>query len=168
MTSRLTGALVAMAALLATGLSTGGRIYYLLFYTLLLLTLISLSSVLWLLFSVRIEMRGVKPRVERGEAMMTIFTVRHTSPLPVAALRLRLFGTLRNLLGPWHRPVGEVGACWGGYDAPNLPWLGLEALETGKREPNWYLDRMPDRDGWTESYLLLPMGIVGARVEWDA
>lgn len=84
------------------------------------------------------------------------------------ALRLRLFGTLRNLLGPWHRPVGEVGACWGGYDAPNLPWLGLEALETGKREPNWYLDRMPDRDGWTESYLLLPMGIVGARVEWDA
>ena len=63
MTSRLTGALVAMAALLATGLSTGGRIYYLLFYTLLLLTLLSLISVLWLLYSVRIEMRGVKPRV---------------------------------------------------------------------------------------------------------
>ena len=90
MTSRLTGVLIAMAALLATGLSTGGRIYYLLFYTLLLLTLISLISVLWMLFSVRIEMRGVKPRVERGEAMMTIFTVRHTSPLPVAALRIRL------------------------------------------------------------------------------
>ena len=90
MTSRLAGALVAMAALLATGLSTGGQIYYLLFYTLLLLTLLSLISVLWLLYSVRIEMRGVKPRVERGEAMMTIFTVRHTSPLPVAALRIRL------------------------------------------------------------------------------
>ena len=90
MTSRLTGVLIAMAALLATGLSTGGQIYYLLFYTLLLLTLLSLISVLWLLFSARIEMRGVKPRVERGEAMMTIFTVRHTSPLPVAALRIRL------------------------------------------------------------------------------
>ena len=90
MTSRLTGVLIAMAALLTTGLSTGGQIYYLLFYTLLLLTLLSLISVLWLLFSARIEMRGVKPRVERGEAMMTIFTVRHTSPLPVAALRLRL------------------------------------------------------------------------------
>ena len=90
MTSRLTGVLIAMAALLTTGLSTGGQIYYLLFYTLLLLTLLSLISVLWLLFSARIEMRGVKPRVERGEAMMTIFTVRHTSPLPVAALRIRL------------------------------------------------------------------------------
>ena len=48
MTSRLTGVLIAMAALLATGLSTGGQIYYLLFYTLLLLTLLSLISVLWL------------------------------------------------------------------------------------------------------------------------
>ena len=58
--------------------------------TILLLILLSLGSVLWLLFSVRIEMRGVKPRVERGEAMMTIFTVRHTSLLPASALRIRL------------------------------------------------------------------------------
>ena len=90
MTSRLTGALIAMAALLATGLSTGGRIYYLLFYTMLLLLLLSLASVLWVLFTARIEMRGVKPRVERGEALMTIFTVRHASLLPVSSLRIRL------------------------------------------------------------------------------
>ena len=90
MTSRLTGALIAMAALLATGLSTGGRIYYLLFYTMLLLLLLSLASVLWVLFTAQIEMRGVKPRVERGEALMTIFTVRHSSLLPVSSLRIRL------------------------------------------------------------------------------
>ena len=90
MTSRLVGALIAAAALLATGLSTGGQIYYLLCFTILLLILLSLGSVLWLLFSVRIEMRGVKPRVERGEAMMSIFTVRHTSLLPASALRIRL------------------------------------------------------------------------------
>ena len=90
MTSRLTGALIAMAALLATGLSTGGRIYYLLFYTMLLLLLLSLASVLWVLFTAQIEMRGVKPRVERGEALMTIFTVRHASLLPVSSLRIRL------------------------------------------------------------------------------
>lgn len=82
-------------------------------------------------------------------------------------LTIRLYGTLRNLLGPWHRPVGEVGACWGGYDAPNLPWLGLLALESGKRYPDWYQDRKPDKDGWTESYLSLPMGIVGASLQWD-
>ncbi|HIS03031.1 MAG TPA: DUF58 domain-containing protein [Candidatus Pullichristensenella avicola] len=90
MTSRLTGTLIAMAALLATGLSTGGKIYYLLFYTLLLLLVLSLGSVLWVLFTARIEMRGVKPRVERGEALMTIFTVRHASLLPVSSLRIRL------------------------------------------------------------------------------
>ena len=84
MTSRLTGALIAMAALLATGLSTGGRIYYLLFYTMLLLLLLSLASVLWVLFTARIEMRGVKPRVERGEALMTIFTVA-CAPFAIAA-----------------------------------------------------------------------------------
>ena len=48
MTSRLVGALIAAAALLATGLSTGGQIYYLLCFTILLLILLSLVSVLWL------------------------------------------------------------------------------------------------------------------------
>lgn len=81
-------------------------------------------------------------------------------------LTLRLYGTMRNLLGPWHRPAGEVGACWGGYAAPNLPWLGLASLESGKRYPDWMEDRRPDRDGWTESYLLLPMGVVGAAIHW--
>lgn len=90
MTSRLAGLLIAMAGLLVTGLSTGGQIYYLLFYSLLLIAALSLASVIWVLLSVRIEMRGVRPRVERGEALMTIFTVRHTSLLPVSALRIRL------------------------------------------------------------------------------
>ena len=89
MTSRLAAALIAFAALLVTGLSTGGRIYYLLAYTLALLVLLSLASVLWALATVRVQMRGVKPRVERGEAMMTVFTVRHASLLPVASLRIQ-------------------------------------------------------------------------------
>ena len=90
MTSRLTGALIALAALLAQGLSTVSRVYHLLFSPMLLLLLLSLASVLWVLFTARIEMRGVKPRVERGEALMTIFTVRHASLLPVSSLRIRL------------------------------------------------------------------------------
>ncbi len=75
-------------------------------------------------------------------------------------LKIRLFGTLRNLLGPWHRPVGEIGACWGGtYAKVSQPWQGVLAHETGNVYPDWYIDRKPDRDGWTESYIVLPLGI---------
>ncbi|MBQ3080433.1 MAG: hypothetical protein IJC48_10635 [Clostridia bacterium] len=75
-------------------------------------------------------------------------------------LSVRLYGTLRNLLGPWHRPVGEIGACWGGYETPDQPWLGCFAHENGKRYEDWLEDRIPDRPGWTESYLLVPFGII--------
>ena len=83
-------------------------------------------------------------------------------------LTIRLFSTLRNLLGPWHRPVGEVGACWGGYAAPNRPWEGSYAHETGQVCPDWDTDRKPDKLGWTESYLSLPLGIAGAALRWKA
>ena len=82
-------------------------------------------------------------------------------------LSIRLYGTLRNLLGPWHRPVGEIGACWGGYDVPDQPWLGSLAHENDQRYPDWHLDRTPDRPGWTESYLLVPFGVVKPTLEWD-
>jgi hypothetical protein len=83
----------------------------------------------------------------------------------VNLIELTLHGTLRNLLGPWHRPVGEIGACWGGYAYPNLPWLGV--VESGKVIENWYEDRMPDREGWTERYLVLPFGVVGAKLSFE-
>lgn len=90
MTIRLAGVAVTATVLFATGLSTGGRIYYLLFFSIVILTLLSLASVLWVLYSVQIDMKGVRPRVERGAALMTIFTVRHTSILPVSSIRIQL------------------------------------------------------------------------------
>lgn len=81
-------------------------------------------------------------------------------------LTIRLFGTIRNLLGPWHRPVGEIGACWSGYGAPNLPWEGRMALEDGQRYPDWYEDRTVDKPGWTESYLVLPFGVAEAAIRY--
>ena len=81
-------------------------------------------------------------------------------------LTIRLYSTLRNLLGPWHRPVGEVGACWGGYEAPNRPWEGSYAHENGQICPNWEINRKPDKLGWTESYLSLPLGIADAKLCW--
>ena len=79
MSARLIGVLAAMVALLAAGLATGTRIYYLLFFILLLMVAYSLASVLWTLFTARISMKGVRPRVERGEKLMTILTLEHLS-----------------------------------------------------------------------------------------
>ncbi len=79
-----------MVALLATGLATGTRIYYALFLLLALISAYALISVLWLLATVKVQMKGVRPHMMRGEKLMTILTVEHHSPLPAGALRLKL------------------------------------------------------------------------------
>ena len=78
MNGRLIGALAAMITLLAAGLSTGTRAYYLLFDLLLAMILLGLVSAVWTLWTVRIDMKGVRSRVTRGDTLMTVFTVRHT------------------------------------------------------------------------------------------
>ena len=90
MSMHLAAYLVFALAMLACGLSTGAQAYYLVALALFALLILSLISAAWALFTVRVEMKGVKPRVERGETLMTIFTVRHRSLLPVSAVRLRL------------------------------------------------------------------------------
>ena len=88
--ARRVGYALCMAALLAAGLSTGTRLYYLVFFMLLMMLVLGLASALWTLWSVRFEWKGVKARVTRGESLMTMFTVRHTSILPVSAIRVQL------------------------------------------------------------------------------
>ena len=90
MSARLIGVLAAMVALLAAGLATGTRVYYLLFFILMLMVVYGLASVLWTLFTARISMKGVRPRVERGEKLMTILTLEHRSLLPAGNLRVTL------------------------------------------------------------------------------
>ena len=90
MSARLIGVLAAMIALLAAGLATGTRVYYLLFFILLLMVVYGLISALWTLFTARISMKGVRPRVERGEKLMTILTLEHRSLLPAGDLRVTL------------------------------------------------------------------------------
>lgn len=69
-------------------------------------------------------------------------------------LELRIVCTLRNLLGPWHRPSGEIGNCWGSYQTPNKPWLGIAPDNV-----DWYEHREVDTPQWAEGYFLLPLGI---------
>ena len=90
MSIKLTAYIIISAALLVCGMSTGAQAYYLIAFTLLILLLISFVSALWALLTVKVEMKGLKPRVERGDTLMTIFTVRHMSLLPVSAIRLKL------------------------------------------------------------------------------
>ena len=90
MSARLIGVLAAMAALLAAGLSTGGRVYYVLFAVLGLMVIFALLSAIWTLLSVKCGMKGVKQRCVRGDKMMIILNVQHKSLLPPGSLRLGL------------------------------------------------------------------------------
>ena len=88
--TRRAGYALVMAAMLAAGLSTGTRLYYLIFYALLAMLLLGLASVVWTLATLRVELKGVKARVNRGEQIPGVFTVRHGCLLPVSAIRVRL------------------------------------------------------------------------------
>ena len=89
-TARKAGYALLMAAMLAAGLSTGTRLYYLIFYALLALLLLAAVSVVWTLVTLRVTLKGVGARVERGERIPAVFTVRHACPLPVSAIQVRL------------------------------------------------------------------------------
>ena len=90
MTARFFGCLIVAALLLVTGLSTGASVYYLLALLILALAAVSLLSVVWTLFTMRVELKGVKQRVDRGEALMTLLKVRQSSLLPAGSMRVIL------------------------------------------------------------------------------
>ena len=88
--ARRAGYALCMVALLAAGMTTGTRFYYLLFWMLVAMLALGLVSVLWTLWSLRLEMKGVRARVTRGDNLMTVFSVRHGSLLPVSAIRIQM------------------------------------------------------------------------------
>ena len=84
--ARRVGYALTLAAMLAAGLSTGTRLYYLIALILAAMALLGLVSALWTLLSLRFDMKGARTRVTRGDALMTVFTVRHGCLLPTAAI----------------------------------------------------------------------------------
>ena len=87
---RRAGYALVLAAMLAAGLSTGMRIYFVIAWALAAMPALGLLADAWTLWTLQFDMKGVKPRVTRGDAMMTVFTVRHASLLPVSAIRIEL------------------------------------------------------------------------------
>lgn len=94
----------------------------------------------------------------------------HTYPLELdisAAVRegknevvVSLTNTLRNLLGPWHRPQGEIGDIRSAYEEPDIAWMGVAA-----KGDDWYDHRVPDTKFWTDSYMLTPLGLRGLKLK---
>lgn len=81
-------------------------------------------------------------------------------------LVIELAGTLRNLLGPSHRPGGEYGECFGGYGFPNKNWTG-EIDNNGRSYPQWYKERTPDTPAWCESFMQVAFGVSDAVIEFE-
>ncbi len=88
--SRRVGFGLVMAATLVTGLSTGTRLYYLIALGLSMMLALGAVAVVWTLYTLKFDIKGVRTRVKRGERMMAVFTVRHGCLLPVASIRVHL------------------------------------------------------------------------------
>ncbi|MBE7047304.1 MAG: hypothetical protein E7396_07815 [Ruminococcaceae bacterium] len=76
-------------------------------------------------------------------------------------ITFKLINTLRNLLGPWHRPEGEIGAIRSHYGDPDSGWMGIAY----NNDTTWYDNRVPDTKFWTDSYMLTPLGLKDIRLE---
>ncbi len=77
---------------------------------------------------------------------------------------IKLTGTMRNLLGPSHRPCGDVGQLWAGYSNPNGAWLGHNPADPDRI---WYEDRASDTDKWSDSYFLAGFGINDVTITFE-
>lgn len=78
-------------------------------------------------------------------------------------VEIDVVSTLRNLLGPHHRPSGEPSQVW------REGWTGLSSprrrdtdLVAGK---DWYEHRNRDDVFWTDDYFFVPFGISDAAIE---
>lgn len=76
--------------LLAIALSTGGAIYYLLFWTLMMILLIALESALATLYTIRVSSSAQKDRAVRGETVAIRMNVRRRTVLPVGLIEVEV------------------------------------------------------------------------------
>jgi uncharacterized protein (DUF58 family) len=75
---------------LVVALSTGAQVYYYISFTLLMMHLVALASVLTALLTVRATIRCPRRSTERGKSFPVQATVRHMSLLPVRSIALKL------------------------------------------------------------------------------
>ncbi|MBR6602869.1 MAG: hypothetical protein IKK94_02505, partial [Clostridia bacterium] len=82
--------------------------------------------------------------------------LRHGSNL----IEIKLYSTLYNIIGPFHRPQGNVGDTFGGgYKNPDAAWLSLDTTAKG-----WQVKRSLFYPSWSDEYNLVPFGIEGTSI----
>ncbi len=70
-------------------------------------------------------------------------------------ISLRLFTTLRPIIGPFHRPRGEIGNTFGGgYQNPDAAWLSVDVTK-----PHWENLLSTPSPTFTEDYNLISLGV---------
>lgn len=82
--------LLVALTLLAIALSTGGAIYYLLFWMLMMMLFIALETALATLFTIRVSTMTQKNRAIRGETVAIRMTIRRATILPVGPVELEV------------------------------------------------------------------------------
>lgn len=102
-----------------------------------------------------------------GKVTWAPYEVEITGMLQTGANILTIFitNTLRNLLGPFHRPAGDLKDTWGDYSSPDDPWMGAYENMSNDMNKCWYDSREPDTDVWTEGYMQAPFGLGGVTIE---
>ena len=75
-------------------------------------------------------------------------------------ITIRLFTTLHNVIGPFHRPLGNVGNTFGGgYKNPDAAWLSVDTTQDG-----WHEHLEDFYPTWTNDYNVVPLGIKDASI----
>jgi hypothetical protein len=75
-------------------------------------------------------------------------------------ITIRLFTTLHNVIGPFHRPLGNIGNTFGGgYTNPDAAWLSVDTTKEG-----WEMHMEDFYPNWTDEYNVAPLGIRDAAI----
>ena len=70
-------------------------------------------------------------------------------------IEIRLYSTIYNIIGPFHRPRGNVGNTFGGgYKNPDAAWLSVDTSR-----PNWNENMEDFYPTWTHRYNVVPFGV---------
>ena len=70
-------------------------------------------------------------------------------------IEIKLYTTLYNIIGPFHRPLGNVGDTFGGgYQNPDAAWMSINTASK-----DWHLKMNSFAQTWTNRYNVVPLGI---------
>ena len=70
-------------------------------------------------------------------------------------VEIKLYTTLYNIIGPFHRPWGNIGDTFGGgYKNPDAAWL---SINTSSKD--WHLKMNSFAQTWTDRYNVVPLGV---------